>query len=95
MVRGFKSRRSRQVNVLNNYKISSLLIFIKIYVIIYIENQKGQKEMLPLTLHSLKKKVTSAVYERGCTGVTALAKKTKPPFAEERNINTESSSWQL
>ena len=42
-----------------------------------------------------KKKVTSAVYERGCTGVTALAKKTKPPFAEERNINTESSSWQL
>ena len=54
-----------------------------------------KKEMLPLTLHSLKKKVTSAVYERGCIGVTALAKKTKPPFAEERNINTESSSWQL
>lgn len=52
-----------------------------------------KKEILPLTLHSLKKKVTSAVYERGCTGVTALAKKTKPSFAEERNINTENFSW--
>ena len=52
-----------------------------------------KKEILPLTLHSLKKKATSAV-DGGVTGVVKLlSKNIKPPFAEERNINTENFSW--
>ena len=39
--------------------------------------------------------MTSAV-NGGVTGVVKpLSKKIKPPFAEERNINTENFSWWL
>ena len=36
--------------------------------------------MLPLTLHSLKKKVTSAVYERGHRGCKTFIQENKTSF---------------
>ena len=69
------------------------MIFYKNNVIIYIENEK--RDITTNASLFKKKKVTSAV-DGGVTGVVKLlSKKTKPPFAEERNINTENFSWWL
>ena len=52
-----------------------------------------KKEILPLTLHSLKEGDQCGLREGSQGVVKPLSKKIKPPFAEERNINTENFSW--